>query len=205
MVSSMKKLSLLLCVALVVCLFAGCGAKSDSDAESGSGAESGNNTTTTESTVETTKGKAKDVTISIKKDTVVDADEFIQGMKDFGADVENKEDADSFIFTFTASEYKKLLDTRHKECVKAFKGLEENQDHYVEKIEYDDNFRNLKVIVNKKMYEASTKADNYVIAACALAYQLYINEKQYTNVSIVYSGTEEVVSTFSLPLNYNIK
>lgn len=199
----MKKISLLLCVALVFCLLAGCGS------------ESGNETTTTETKVEATENKDtgsksttkidEDVKVTIKKDSVVDAEDFIKGMEAFGADVENKDGADSFVFTFSASEYKKLLDTKHKECVKNFKKFEENKAHYVEKIEYDDNFRNLTISVNKALYDASTKTDDYIIAASALAYQMYINEANYTNVKIIYSGTDEVVTTFSLPVNYNIK
>ena len=120
----MKKISLLLCVALVFCLLAGCGS------------ESGNETTTTETKVEATENKDtgsksttkidEDVKVAIKKDSVVDAEDFIKGMEAFGADVENKDGADSFVFTFSASEYKKLLDTKHKECVKNFKKFEEN-------------------------------------------------------------------------------
>ncbi len=188
----MKKLSVLLCLALVVCLFAGCGTEGDND-------------TTTEPTVETTEKKAEDVTISIKKDSVVDAEDFIQSMKDYGAEVKNEE-ADSFFFTFSGTEHKKLLDDKHKECVDKFKEFESNEEHYIDKIEFDENFRNLTMSVNKELYDgASSKSDDYVIAATALSYQLYINENQYTNVTVVYTGTEEVASTFSLPVNINIK
>lgn len=189
----MKKISLLLCLALVVCLFAGCSTESGND-------------TTNEPAVETTEEKASDITISIKKDSVVDAEDFIQGMKDYGAEVDNKEEADSLFFTFSSSEYKKLLDGKHKECVDKFKEFENNQEHYIDKVEFDDNFRNITMSVNKDLYDAdSTKSDDYIVAATALSYQMYINEAQYTNVKVVYTGTEEVVSTFSLPINYNIK
>lgn len=204
----MKKISLLLCLVLVVGMLAGCGSKSDKGtvgvigSVGSDGATSGGDATTTKST---TEDENSDVTISISKDSVVDTEEFIQGMKKFGAEVENKESSDSFKFTFTASEYKKLLEAKHKECVKAFKELEKKEDHYVEKIEYDDNFRNLKISVNKELYDASTKTDDYIIAACALAYQLYITENSYTKVTVVYSGSDEVISSFSLPLNYNVK
>ncbi len=189
----MKKLSLLLCLALVVCLFAGCSTESGND-------------TTTEPPVETTEGSASDVTISIKKDSIVDTDDFVKTMEGYGADVDNKEDADSISFTFSSDEYKKLLDGKHKECVDKFKEFENNQEHYIDKVEFDENFRNLTMSVNKELYDAdTTKSDDYIVAATALSYQLYINEAQYTNVKVVYTGTEEVVSTFSLPINYNIK
>ncbi len=193
MVNRMKKISVLLSLVFVVCLFTGCGTGN-------SGA------TTTEPTVETTEEKASDVTISIKKDSVVDAEDFIQGMKDYGAEVNNKEDSDSFFFIFSSIEYKKLLDDKHKECVDKFKEFEDNQEHYIDKVEYDDNFRNLTISVNKALYDSdSAKSDGYIVAATALSYQLYINEAQHTNVKLIYSGTEEVVSTFSLPMNFSIE
>ena len=193
MVNRMKKLSLLLSLIFVVCLFTGCNTENGGE-------------TTTEPTVETTEEKASDVTISIKKDTVVDADDFIQGMKDYGAEVNNKEESDSFFFTFSNTEYKKLLDDKHKECVDEFKKIENAQENYIEKVEFDDNFRNLTISVNKDLYDVTDSINGeYGVAAIALSYQLYINEAQHTNVKVVYSGTEDVVSTFSLPMNFSIE
>lgn len=187
----MKKLSLLLCIILVVGLLAGCGA------------ESGNDDTTTPAT---TEEKATDVTITVKKETVVEVDEFVKDMESFGAEVKNEENDDSLFFTFSDAEYKKLLDAKKKECLDNFKGVEEDPDNYVEKIEYDDNFRNITISVNKEMYDViDSMTSEYAVAANALAYQIYINENQYTKVSVVYTGTETVVSSFSLPVNINIK
>ncbi len=189
----MKKISLFLCLALVVCLFASCSTESGNDA-------------TTELTVETTEEKAPDVTITVKKEAVVEVEEFIKNMKSFGAEVKNEEDDDSLFFTFTDSEYKKLLEAKKKECIDNFKGFENDPDNYVEKIEYDDNFRNITISVNKELYDVvDSTVGEYAVAANALAYQIYINENQYTNVSIVYTGTEAVISSFSLPVNINIK
>ena len=191
MVNAMKKLSLLLCIILVVGLLAGCGA------------ESGNDDTTTPAT---TEEKATDVTITVKKETVVEVDEFVKDMESFGAEVKNEENDDSLFFTFSDAEYKKLLDAKKKEGLDNFKGVEEDPDNYVEKIEYDDNFRNITISVNKELYDViDSNISEYTIAANALAYQIYINENQYTDVSVVYTGTETVVSSFSLPVNINIR
>lgn len=193
MVSRMKKISLFLCLALVVCLFASCSTESGNDA-------------TTELTVETTEEKASDVTITIKKESVVEVEDFIQDMKSFGAEVKNEEDNDSLFFTFSSDEHKKLLKAKKKECIDNFKGFESDPNNYVEKIEYDDNFRNITISVNKELYDVvDSTVGEYAVAANALAYQLYINENQYTNVSVVYTGTEDVISSFSLPVNINIK
>ena len=188
----MKKISVLLSLVFVVCLFAGCGTGNSGE-------------TTTEPTVETTEEKASDVTITIKKDIVVDAEDFVQGMKRYGAEVDNKEDADSFSFAFSGSEYKKLLDDKHKECVDEFKKIENVQENYIEKVEFDDDFRNLTISVNKDLYDVTDSINGeYGVAAIALSYQLYLGEPQHTDVKVVYSGTEEVVSTFSFQMNISI-
>ncbi len=157
-------------------------------------------------TAETTEEKLSDVTISIKKDSVVDSEDFIQGMKAYGAEVSNKEESDSLYFTFSSDEYKKLLDDKHKECVDKFKEFEDDQNNYVEKVEFDENFRNLTISVNKELYDVTdSTVREYAVAATALSYQLYINEAQHTNVKLVYSETKEEVSAFSLPMNFAIQ
>lgn len=198
MVSPMKKLSWLLCLIFVVSLLAGCGAESSNDTTRAE--------PTAEATEEKTTEKAADVTITIKKDAVVEVDDFIQNMESFGAEVKNEEDDDSLFFTFSSDEYKKLLDAKKKECIDNFKGFENDPDNYVEKIEYDDNFRNITISVNKELYDVvDSTVGEYAVAANALAYQMYINENQHTNVSIVYTGTEDVISTFSLPVNFSVE
>ena len=56
--------------------------------------------------------------------------------------------------------------------------------------------------VNKDLYDSSKDStNNILIAAKALSYQMYLGTGQKTNVKVVYSGTEELVSEFDLPMN----
>ena len=43
--------------------------------------------------------------------------------------------------------------------------------------------------------------DGVVIAAKALAYQMYLGEEQGTYVEVIYSGTDEFIYSFSLPMS----
>ena len=87
-----------------------------------------------------------------------------------------------------------------------FKEYEENDEHYVDSVEFDDDFRNLKVYVDKDKYSSTaTATSDIIVASAALSYQMFLEDGQKTVVEVVYSGTEEVVSTFSLPMNISIE
>ena len=165
----------------------------------GCGTENGNvkNTTAANSTTQ-----AQNVEIEISKDTLADADEFLNNMKSYGAEIEDNTDSNSYILRFSAEEHKKLIDDKYAETIKAFKEFEADKNNYVEKVEFDDNFRNITISVNKELFDV-TNSDirEYMVGAKALAYQLYANEEQHTNIKLVYSETEEVVSEFEMPMN----
>ena len=159
-----------------------------------------NSSESTKANNETTQ--LQDVKIEVTKDTLSDADEFLKNMENYGAEVEESDDDNSYVLIFSGEEHQKLLDDKRKELVEAFEGYEKDENHYIDSIEYDDEFRNLVFNVNKDLYNASTDStNNMLIAAKVLAYQLYLGKEQKTNVEVVYSGTDEVISTFSLPMN----
>lgn len=188
----MKKLSLIIAIFLIASLLSGCGTQNKVDE------------TTTETISQTTEEQV--VKISIKKETLAEPESFVNNMKNYGAKVQENDNADSYIFVFSQEEHKKVLEDKYEETVEKFKKYEENAEHYIDTIEYDEDFRNLTFNVNKELYDSSANAtSNMVVAATALSYQLYLEGGQRTTVKVVYSGTEEVVSTFSLPMNFSIE
>lgn len=192
----MKKLSLFVALVLVVALFSGCGVQKTVPETTGQ--------TTEQATVLTTEEQV--VIISVKKETLADAEAFLQDMKEYGAEVQNTDNEDGYIFEFSQAEHKKLLEEKHKETVEKFKEYEDNPEHYIDSIEYDDDFRNLTLNVNKELYDnGADSSGNIVVAATALAYQLYLEDGQRTTVKVLYTGTEEVVSQFTLPMNLSIE
>lgn len=191
----MKKVSLLISILLIVSLFTACGTQKVSDTTE----------TSKTTTVETTAKEEAIVRIAVDKSALADSESFIQSMKDYGAEVNDISGADGYLLVFSKSEHEKLLQDKYDETVKKFKEYEDNEEHYVDSVEYDEDFRNLKIYVDKELYDttANTTSD-IVVAAVALSYQIYLEDGQKTNVEVIYSGTEEVVSTFMLPMNLSV-
>ena len=188
MVSKMKKIALILSLILLISLLSACGTEDELPAD----------TTVTNSTTQ-----AQNVEIEISKDTLAEAEEFLKNMESYGAEVKDEADSNSYILTFSAEEHQKLLDDKYAETIKAFKEFENDQNNYVEKVEFDNNFRNITISVNRELYDViSSEVREYAVGAKALAYQLYANEEQHTNIKIVYSETEELVGEFEMPINF---
>ena len=182
----MKKISLLLSLVLIASLFSACGSGDNTSAD----------TTVTDET-----SQEQLVEIKVAKDSLADVDEFLGNMKSYGAEAKDSADGNSYVLTFTGEEHKKLLDDKRAEITKAFKGYEEDENHYIDSIEYDEDFRNLVFNVNKDLYNASTdETNNILIAAKVLIYQMYLGVEQKADVKVVYTGTEEEVKTFTLPI-----
>lgn len=183
----MKRIALIISLVLIVSLFSACGTQNNSSENS----QASNETV-----------QEQDVKIEITKDTLSDAEEFLKNMKKYGAEVEDDTDNNAYILVFSKDDHQKLLDDKYAEIIKAFKEYEDDENHYIDAVEYDEDFRNLVFNVNKDIYDASTdETNNILIAAKVLSYQMYLGKGQKTNVEVVYSGTEEVISSFTLPMN----
>lgn len=196
MVKQMRVLSVLLVLILSLTLFSSCDTKTEKPNE--------NTTENQTSSVETTSGEEA-VRIGVDKKNLADPESFIDNMKNYGAEVKDLTDAGGYLLLFSEEEHKKLLDDKKADVLKKFKDYEENQEHYVESIEYDEDFRNMKVYVDKELYSTTgTTTGNVIVASAVLSYQMFLESGQKTNVEVIYTGTEEVVSKFTLPMNLNI-
>lgn len=189
----MKRISIILLLSLALVMLTACGSNVADSSEQ-----------TTDNVV-TTEGSASAddvVKIGINKDSLADPVAFVSSMEDYGAEVKDMTDAGGYILIFSKEEHKKLLNDKKSEALKTFKEYEENSEHYVDSIEFDDDFRNLKLYVDKDKYSSSaTATSDIIVASAALAYQMFLEDGQKTVVEVMYSGTDEVISTFVLPMN----
>lgn len=191
----MKKISLLLVLLLTSGLLSACG-----------GSEGGSETAATTEPPKTTEERLPDVKLTFEKEQLADEQAFITEMEQYGAEVVDMSDAGGgYICTFGNDEYKKLLDDKHAAALKSFKEIEASETGYIEKIEYNEDFRDLQLYVNREKYDsADSKFSEYSVAAKALAYQLYLGEVQRTFVKVYYSDTEEAITSFSVPMSAEI-
>lgn len=191
---SMKKLSLLLTLLLVVSMFTACGTQ---DADGG--------TATQTTAAEETKANEQNVRIAVDKSNLADEESFVNSMKEYGAEVNSIEGANGYLLVFSKPEHEKLLEDKHKATVEKFKKYEDDESSYVDSVEYDEDFRNLKLFVNKEKYgESGSTTGNIVIASAALSYQMFLEDGQKVSVQVIYSDTQEVVSTFMLPMDLTV-
>ena len=192
----MKKVALIIALALVVSLFTACGVADTPDATEKSDS----------TTVETTKKDEDIVRIAVEKSLLADADTFVQNMKDYGAEVNDYSEIDGYLLVFSKSEHEKLLKDKYTEAVNKLKEYEDNAEHYIDTIEYDEDFRNMTFYVDRELYDSTgSTTGNIVVASSALSYQIYLEDGQKTNVKVVYSDNEEEVTSFFLPMNLSIE
>lgn len=104
----------------------------------------------------------------------------------------------------TEAAYKKLKDVKSKEVLNGFDEIKKNSENYVTEIEYNEDFRNIKVIADReKLPEGSiSMLDDTVlkIISQAMAYQIYTVEGQKLKITIICSGNEEVVFQSDFPI-----
>jgi PBP1b-binding outer membrane lipoprotein LpoB len=192
----MKKLSLVLCLIALVVLLSSCGSDTAPDSTESSS---------------TTEAVNENVIIEIEKLNIADEATFSDDLKAYGAEITDSEDGGKLVCEFTDSEYKILVQDKREATVKAFEDLENDTESYVEKVEYDDDFRNLKIYVNKEAYDSKASAsafgntfNDYAIAAKAVAYQTYLKDGQSTITEIYYTDGEEPISVFPLPAEKDV-
>lgn len=184
MVNGMKKICLLLVLVLVVCCFGACG---------GSGA--------VESTEPSTELTTTDeVVIRIKKDLIVDETAFLKELEVYdGITAESTDEL--LLLNMNAATYDKLVAGKHAEALADYDAFLQEEGTYIEKFDYDENFRTVKVYVNRQGYDSVShdKLEYIKYAAVAMEYQMYLPNGQQTTVEMIYSDTGEVIGVSSLP------
>lgn len=157
----------------------------------------------TESTEAVEESTAVDdvVNISFDKDELLDYHEFMQKAETYEG-VTCEESDTTIILTMNGASYAKLLEAKQKEAVKAYNKLIKEEGSYIEKFDYDDNFRTVKCYVNRELYDAADVNTTMAVinlGGIALSYQQYHVHGQSTIVSLIYSDTDEVIATIKLP------
>lgn len=180
----MKKIALVLAVLMFFCALVSC----NKDVEE-------------PTTTETTQAQPENVTIHIKKD-LVDEVSFLTSISEFEG-IKVTSDDTFHILTMSQGTYVTFLKAKAKEVYDMFDEIIA-AGSFVEDITYNENFRTIKVIVNREGFDALSKEAQRVqlmtIGAYAMSYQMFLEDGQKTNVIAVYSDTEEEAMLMTLPI-----
>ena len=109
---------------------------------------------------------------------------------------------DSISSRFSSADW--YNNVKSKEVLNGFDEIKKNSENYVTEIEYNEDFRNIKVIADReKLPEGSiSMLDDTVlkIISQAMAYQIYTVEGQKLKITIICSDNEEVVFQSDFPI-----
>ena len=104
----------------------------------------------------------------------------------------------------TEAAYKKLKEVKSKEVLDGFQKIKENEKNYVTEIEYNEDFRNIKVIADRENIPETSISllDDTVldIISYAMVYQIYTVEGQKLKITVICSDNEEVVFQSDFPI-----
>ncbi len=126
--------------------------------------------------------------------------EFFKDMNQYGAKIDPKSGELGYFVIFTESQYHKLMTDKYKQVELYYKGFEESEEDFIfKKVEYDEDFRNLKIYVDESQRQYISSIPEYGIAQNAFNYQMFLSEGVGVNVDVIDYKTNKVVWSFTLP------
>ena len=181
----MKKLALILAVVMVLCAFVSCDKAAEEPA----------------TTTEVAETQPENVVIHIKKD-LVDETTFITSISEFEG-ISVASDETFHILTMSQDTYVTFLKAKAQDVYDMFDDIVA-QGSFIEDITYNEDFRIVKVMVNRDGFDAIGKDTQRVqlmtIGAYAMSYQMFLEDGQKTTVMAVYSDTDEEAMVMTLPI-----
>ncbi len=185
----MKKIALLLSIAVLICTLCSCGGTKTEP--------------TTETTAESTTND--EVAVHIRKDLLVDEASFVSEIQQFEGITVNSTD-EKIILVMNSAAYDNLVAAKNNEAVESYNDILSEEGTYVEKFDYDENFRHVKVYVNRQGFDAigNQNMEYIKFAGIAMAYQMYLPNGQRTTIELIYSDNEEVIGISNFPNNVEL-
>ena len=169
---------------MVLCAFASC-----------------NKATDEPTTTEATQAQPEEVVIHINKN-LVDETSFITAISEFEG-IKVTSDDTFHILTMSQATYITFLKAKAQDVYDAFDQFVA-AGSFIEDINYNENFRTVKVIVDRDGFDAIGKDTQRVqlmtIGAYAMSYQMFLEDGQKTTVIAVYSDTQEEAMVMTLPI-----
>ena len=159
------------------------------------------------------KEKAKIVNIDIDKkelesNTVFgyqfDEELFLKEMQEYGAKVNQSADGESYNLVFSESQYNNLLKDKYNQIATIYSGYEYlDTYHVIREVEFDEDFRNLKIYIDKEMWEVMAYDCTEGVASQAYSYQMFLKDGIGVNVEVINFKTNKTCNTYPLPREHS--
>ncbi len=158
------------------------------------------------------KESSKVVNININKNSVGntvigykhDEASLLKEMEEYKARVNQPKNSENISLTFSESQYKKYLTDKYNQVSAYYNSIKNDDDEYavVKKVEFDKDFRNLKIYINKKLWEVMAWDCTEGVASQAFFYQMFLEDGIGVNVEVINYKTNKVYYSYTLPRDY---
>ena len=159
------------------------------------------------------KESSKRVNVNIDKNlllnnTVIgyrfDEETFLKEMKEYEARVIQANDGTKYSVAFSESQFNKYLTDKYNQVSAYYNSFKDDDDEYavIKKVEFDENFRNLKIYINKELWEVMAYDCTEGVASQAYAYQMFLEDGIGVNVEVINNKTNNVYNSYTLPYKH---
>lgn len=159
------------------------------------------------------KEKNKVININIDKKTLennatifyqFDEASFLKETQEYGAKVNQSSDGENYDLIFSETQYNNLLKDKYNQIASIYSNYEYADTYSViGKVEFDEDFRNLKIYTDKELWEVMAYDPTESVASLAYSYQMFLPEGVGINVDVIDYKTNKVVRSFALPEKNN--
>ena len=156
------------------------------------------------------KEKATVVNINIDKKTLennttlgyqFDEALFLKEMQEYGAKVNQSADGEKYDLIFSEAQYNNFLKDKYNQIASYYNSIEKDDHEYavIKKVEFDKSFRNLKIYINKELWEVMAHDPIVGVASQAYSYQMFFKDGIGVNVEVINYETNKTHHTYELP------
>ena len=133
-----------------------------------------------------------------------DEETFFKEMKEYDAKVIQTNDGAKYSVAFSESQYNKYMTDKYNQVSVYYNSIKDDDDEYavINKVEFDENFRNLKIYINKELWEVMAYDCTEGVASQAYSYQMFLEDCIGVNVEVINNKTNNVYYSYTLPYDY---
>ena len=125
---------------------------------------------------------------------------FFKEMEEYGARVNQFADSEKYHVIFSEGQYNNLLKDKYNKVASVYDSFKYSDTYTVIRdVEFDKDFRNLKIYIDKVLYEVTSAEPIHDLVYRAYSYQMFLDDGIDVNVEVIDQKTNKVYSSFTYP------
>ncbi len=125
---------------------------------------------------------------------------FLKEMKEYGAKVLHTVNSETISVEFNENQYNNFLQDKYRQVAAFYSGFKYlNTYTVITDVKFDKDFRNLKIYIDKELYEVTSTDQLPGVITGAYAYQMFLEDSIGVNAEIIDYKTNKVYDTITYP------